>query len=81
MEWVNAWSELMEIVKKRWDVRCMLPDYTVVSVKECQAWLQDSAYEGFRVSVRPGFVLGRPGVHAARWRDGESAPSQQSGQK
>ena len=79
MEWVNAWSDLYELVKEQWDVRCMLPDYSVVSVEECKSWLQDSAYEGFHVSVRAGFVLGRPGIVATRWPVRDSASAEPSG--
>jgi len=79
MEWANAWNDLFDLTKGRWNVRCMLPDYSVISVDDCQGWLQDSAYSGFRVAVRAGFVLGRPGILATRWPAGEMAPSEPEG--
>jgi hypothetical protein len=72
MRWVDAWSDLYEIVGQRWDVRCCLPDGRVVDVEGCKGWLQESVYEGYDVRVEPGWVLGKPGVIASRWeREGE----------
>lgn len=66
MRWVSAWSDLCEIVGDRPDVRCQLPDGSVVGVEDCKGWLQDSAYAGFRVGVAAGRVEGRPGIIASR---------------
>lgn len=66
--WIVAWSDLAEIVGTRWDVPCLLPDGTVVSVEECKGWLQDSAYEKWNVKVKAEWVLGRRGVVVSRWR-------------
>ena len=68
MHWIGAWSDLAEIVGARWDVPCLLPDGTVVSVEACKGWLQDSAYEGWSVKAEQGWVLGKRGVLVSRWR-------------
>jgi hypothetical protein len=64
--WSNAWSDLYEIIKDRWDARCLLLDGKIVGVEACKDWLQDSAYSGYVPAVSPGWVLGRPGVIASR---------------
>ena len=66
--WADAWNDLADIVGTRWDVRCVLPDGTVVSVEECRGWLQDSAYEEWSIEVKEGWVLGKRGVIVSRWR-------------
>ena len=66
--WIDAWSDLAEIVGTRWDVPCALPDGTVVSAEECKGWLQDSAYEEWSIKVEEGWVLGKRGVVVSRWR-------------
>ena len=67
--WIDAWNALDEIIGDRWNVRCLLSEGQVVSVDECQGWLQDSVYDGWRVKVEPGWVFGKQGVIASRWRD------------
>jgi hypothetical protein len=62
MRWIEAWSELFELVGERRNVRCLLPDGVVVDVEGSKGWLQDSVYAGYQVKVGPGYVLGRPGV-------------------
>jgi hypothetical protein len=69
MRWVDAWNEMYEIIGHRNDTKCRLPDGTVVSVEECQGWLQQSALAGFRVRVESGSVMGGQGVVAFRWRE------------
>lgn len=66
MFWIDAWTDLYEIVQDRWDVRCLLPDGEVVDVEACNGWLQDSAYSGYIPAVSVGWVMGRPGVVASR---------------
>ncbi len=75
--WIDAWSDLFEIVGERWNVQCQLPDGRVVSVEACQGWLQDSAYDDWQVKVEPGWVLGKQGVVASRWRNEvDASPTQ-----
>jgi hypothetical protein len=69
MRWVDAWNDLLDLVRNRYDAKCQLPDFTVVDVEECKGWLQNSVYEGYRVRVEAGWVLGKPGVIASRWKD------------
>jgi|GEM_PF-2485469 len=66
MRWIEAWSDLFDIVADRYDVQCLLPDGQIVNVETCQGWLQDAVYKGFLVEVRPGWVLGRRGVVASK---------------
>jgi hypothetical protein len=68
VRWVNAWSELFELIKGRHGIRCQLPDFSVVTVQECQAWLQESVYAGYFVQVELGWIQGRPGIIASRNR-------------
>lgn len=65
--WIDAWNELYNLVDDRWDVKFLLPDGRVVDMEECKGWLQNSVYEGWRVKVEAGWVLGRHGIVASRW--------------
>jgi hypothetical protein len=69
MCWVEAWSDLYELLKQRSDVKCLLPDARVVDIEECKGWLQDSAYQGWHVKVEAGWVLDKQGIVASRWLD------------
>ncbi|HTE20260.1 MAG TPA: hypothetical protein VK689_17990 [Armatimonadota bacterium] len=77
VRWVDAWVDLDQIVGERWNIQCLLPDGRVVSMEECQGWLQDSAYDDWQVKVEAGWVWGKQGVIATRWRD-EPVSSQPS---
>jgi hypothetical protein len=66
MRWIDAWSDVYDIVGKRWDVKCQLPDFSIVDVQSCLAWLQDSAYEGYLLTVTEGWIEGRRGVIVSR---------------
>jgi hypothetical protein len=69
MRWVEAWSDLYELLKQRSDVKCLLPDGRVVDIEECKGWLQDSAYQGWHVKVEAGWVLDKQGIVASCWLD------------
>ena len=69
MRWVDAWNELYEIIGTRFDADCLLPDGSVVSVEECQGWLQEPIYAGYELKVKEGQVLGKSGVVVSRWKD------------
>jgi hypothetical protein len=66
MRWINAWSDLHEILRDRRDVKCQLPDFTIVDVKACLAWLQDSAYAGYVLTVSEGWIEGKRGIFVSR---------------
>jgi hypothetical protein len=66
MLWVNAWNDLYDIIGKREDSPCVLPDYICVSAEECRGWLQQSVYQGFDVKVTRGWYEGRPAVVVSR---------------
>lgn len=68
MRWVDAWNDLYELIGSRSNVSCLLPDGRIVDVETCKGWLQESAYQGFEVKVEAGFIAGKRGVHASRWR-------------
>jgi hypothetical protein len=51
MRWVDAWSELYELLKTLNDGHCQLPDGSVLDTEQCKAWLQESVYEGYLVKV------------------------------
>jgi hypothetical protein len=69
MRWIDAWSDLYELVGERWDVKCLLPDGRIVDTEEGKRWLQDSAYQDWHVKVEAGWVQGKQGIIASRWRD------------
>jgi hypothetical protein len=73
MRWVNAWSELFELTKGRDGITCQLPDSSVVTIQECQTWLQKSVYAGYFVHVELGWIQGRRGIIASRNRPTEPA--------
>jgi hypothetical protein len=73
MLWVNAWSDLYDVVGVHRGVPCQLPDGSVVDVEECKGWLQNSVYEGYRVHVQAGWVGHWQGVVVSRWRPGDNA--------
>lgn len=62
MRWINAWSEVYEIVGTRTDVPCQLPDASIVSLNECLAWIQNLVYQGLTVQIEEGWVGHRRGV-------------------
>jgi hypothetical protein len=66
--WVDAWNELYDLIGKRSNVPCCLPDGQVVDVETCKGWLQSSAYEGFALKVEAGWIRGKQGVIVSRWR-------------
>jgi hypothetical protein len=68
MRWINAWSDLYEIIGIRGALNCQLPDGSIVSVEDCKGWLQESAYNGYLLRVEFGQILGKPGVIASRWK-------------
>lgn len=68
MFWINAWNDLIDIVKDL-SVKCLLPDGQIVDFEQCKGWLQESAYSGYIPAVSAGSVLGRPGVIASRRLD------------
>jgi hypothetical protein len=66
--WIDAWNDLYDIVGSRTDVRCMLPDGTVVDVEGCKNWLQEQAYDGWEIAVQELKFDGRLEVAASRSR-------------
>jgi hypothetical protein len=67
MCWINAWNDLIELVCTRRNVECLLPDGQIVSVEDCQGWLQKSAYEGYQLWVAAGWVKGKHGIIVERF--------------
>ncbi len=62
MRWVAAWNEVYAIAGEQRDIPCQLPDWTVVALDDCLAWLQNSVYAGYRVQVAAGWVGHRRGI-------------------
>jgi hypothetical protein len=71
-EWIEAWNDLFDLVGKRWQVSCLLPDYSIVDIEACKGWLQDSAYCGYFLKVEEGWVEGRRGIVVSRYKEIES---------
>jgi hypothetical protein len=67
--WIDAWNELYDIIGEKQQVNCLLPDGSVVDLEACQGWLQESAYQGYRLKVETGWVLGRYGVWVSRFKE------------
>jgi hypothetical protein len=70
MRWIDAWNDLFDLVGERRQVNCLLPDGSVVDVATCQGWLQASAYEGYCLKVKAGWVNGKLGAIVSRFLDG-----------
>jgi len=68
MRWVDAWNDLYDLIKGRSGVLCQLPDGEIVDVETCKGWLQESAYEGFELTVEACWIRGKKGVLASRRR-------------
>ncbi|HEY9653604.1 MAG TPA: hypothetical protein V6C95_23285 [Coleofasciculaceae cyanobacterium] len=68
MRWIEAWSNLYELVNQRCDVKCLLPDGRIVDLEECKGWLQDCAYQGWHVKVEADWVLGEQSIVASCWQ-------------
>lgn len=64
--WIEAWNDLFDIVGKRWQVSCLLPDGSITDIETCKSWLQESAYEGYCLKVEEGWVKGKRGVVVSR---------------
>jgi hypothetical protein len=62
IRWIVAWRDLYEILNRRPDMPCQLPDGSVVDFETCKGWLQDQAYDGLLVGVSRGFVQGKDGA-------------------
>ena len=73
MRWIAVWNDLYDLIRNQPNMKCQLPDWSVVDVEECKGWLQDSVYQGYFVRVELGWILGKPGVVASRWKDGDEA--------
>lgn len=69
--WTGAWSELAELTGVNSADLCLLPSGQLVGTEACRGWLQDSVYDGWQVGVASGWVTGKPGVIASRWREGK----------
>lgn len=69
MRWVQAWSDLYEIVGKSSDIpRIMLPDGQFVDMEACKGWLQESVYQGWFVKVDERQDKGKRVFVASRWK-------------
>ncbi len=66
--WVSAWNDVYEIAAEQWNMQCQLPDGQVVDAETCRSWLQRSVYQDWLVKVEPGWVQGKPGIIATRWK-------------
>lgn len=62
MRWIEAWSDLYEILGTQSELPCLLPSGEVVDVEACKGWLQERVYKGALISVVPGRVHGANGV-------------------
>ncbi len=67
MRWIEAWSDLYELIEQQRNVKCLLPDGRVVDIEECKGWLQDSAYQGWHIKVEAAWVVGKLCIVATRW--------------
>ena len=70
MRWVNAWNDLYDLTGGT--LKCQLPDFSVVSVDDCKAWIQESVYAGYIVHLELGWINGRRGVLASRSKPDDS---------
>jgi hypothetical protein len=69
--WIQAWNDLFDLVGKRLQVDCLLPDRSVVDIETCQGWLEDSAYEDYYLKVAEAWVKGKRGIAVARFKKGD----------
>jgi hypothetical protein len=67
--WIEAWNDLFDIVGKRWQVSCLLPDGSVVDIETCKGWLQDSVYQDYYLKIEEGWVKGERGVVVSRFKE------------
>src|SRR5262245_20584361 len=51
MRGINAWNDVYAIIGKRRDVPCQLPNFSIVTLEDCLAWLPSSAYGDFTLSA------------------------------
>jgi hypothetical protein len=65
--WIEAWSNLIELVGTSWKIECLLPNGQIVDVENCKGWLQDSAFEGYQLEVSAGWVKGKRGILVRRF--------------
>lgn len=68
MRWVEAWSELYDIIHDSPNIGCKLPDGQFVDVEACKGWRQSSVYEGWCVKVEEQQENGKRVVVASRWK-------------
>lgn len=66
LHWMDAWDELYRIIGNRKNVRCRLPDSSVVDVNRCKRWIQESVYRGYSVQLKEELIDRRPGILVSR---------------
>jgi hypothetical protein len=68
MIWVDAWNELYDLIGSRKKVICLLPDFKEVSLDDCKGWLQDSAYDGFKLGLKEVWYKGHKAIQVSRYK-------------
>jgi hypothetical protein len=59
MEWVDRWSDLIEITRNRNISYFFLPDWRRVTIDDLKEWIQDRAYEGKKVELIEAVYKGK----------------------
>jgi hypothetical protein len=62
--WIAAWDRLYQLIGGREGLLFALPDWREVSREELEGWIQDQAYDGYRVCLEQVWLRGRPAVRA-----------------
>jgi hypothetical protein len=57
--WIDLWNDLFALVGDRWNMKCQLPDHSIVDIETCKGWLQDAVYQGMTPRVTAGWVQGK----------------------
>ena len=68
MVWADAWNDLYDLTGSRKNIMFLLPDLTEVSFDDCQAWLQDSAYDGYKLGMKEVWYKGKKAIQVLRFQ-------------
>ena len=66
MIWVDAWNDMYNMIGSRKNVIFLQPDFSEVSLDDCQGWLQDSAYDGYKLGMKEVWYKGKKAIQVSR---------------
>lgn len=60
--WINAWNEIHELVLRLPDSYILLPEFQEVTCEDAKSWIQDRAYESYKIKFSIDFYKGKKSI-------------------